>query len=218
MKKLCWLPAALAFFFLASCSNPQGSVLTSQDDTLRSALQEKSNKTIWTKEIEAEKLKIKLNSDINIKNKELVSPQLLNSIKKLQPAVFPQIKDFASLDTSSMNANLYSTITSFCDTLCLGLENLDTFFDNEYFYNFVFFKNDLLQEGKFEKSKDKLFDKYLICQSFEGQELIQVPLRFYREKEILDLSVYLTYHGGYKVIQIEILGWGNAYGESEKTK
>ena len=70
------------------------------------------------------------------------------------------------------------------------------------------------------KPDEKLFDRFVICSAFEGDELIQVPVRFYKGKEYIDLSVYLTYHNGYKITQIDIdsqfNGWGNTNGESKK--
>lgn len=213
------LPMAFIFVvFLASCSNPQGSVLTSQDKTLRNAVMEKNSKTVWTKEVEPDRLKAKINSPVQVQNKEYISPQMFSSIKQLQPAVYPEIKDFASLDVSGMNKSILQTVTELCDSLCKGTENLGNFFDSEYFYNCVFFTKDLNDLLQPDEKSEKLFDRYLVCKGFEGEEIIQVPVRFYKDKETLDLSVYLTYHGGYKVIQIEILGWGKQYGESEKTK
>ena len=215
MKKTFALAACIFLIFLASCSNPQGSVLTSQDSTLRSAVQDKNSNTIWTKEIEPDRLKIKLNSQFEVQNKEMVTPQLLNSINELQPAVYPELKNFASLDCSQMNTFLSDTVKEFCDSLCKGTENLSTYFDSSYFYNCVFFTNDLNNLLDLKEKPEKLFDRYLICKGFEGENLTQVPVRFYKEKETLDLSIYLTYHGGYKVIQIEILGWGKLYGETK---
>ena len=204
-----FVPVALIFLiFLASCSSPQSSVLTSQNDTLRSAVQEKNNNTVWTKEIEPERLNFNLNNNITVTNKEYITPQLLNSIKELQPAIYPEIKDFASLDCSQMNKALLNIMTDLCDSLCKGTDDLGNFFDYEYFYNCVFFANDLNQAVEKDKKTEKLFDRYLICKSFVSDDLIQVPVRFYKAKETLDLSVFLTYHGDYKVIQIEILGWG----------
>ena len=204
--------------FLFSCSNPQGVVLASQDSTLRNALQEKNNKTVWTKEIEPNVLTSKLNSQVTVQNREFVSPQMLSTINKLQPAVYPELNNFASLDCSGMNSTIISGVIDFCDALCKGTDNLSSFFEPDYFYNCVFFVKDLNDSMPTDEKSDSLFDRYLICQGFEGQDIVQIPVRFYKGKETLDLSVYLTYHNGYKVIQIEILGWGKTNGESDKTK
>ena len=218
MRRVFLVGIFIGSLFIISCSNPQSSVLTSQDNTLRNTVQDKNNNTVWTKEIEPEALKTKLNTQFQVQNREYVSPQMLKSIKKLQPPVYPEIKGFASLDCSAMNKALITAVTDLCDSLCSGTENLINYFDSEYFYNCVFFVKDLTDSLPAEEEDSELFDRYLICQSFEGGELTQVPVRFYKDNKTLDLSVYLTYHGGYKVIQIEILGWGKIYGESEKTK
>ena len=218
MKKIIPLFCGSLIFLFFSCSNPQSSVLTSQESTLRNAVQEKNSNTVWTKEIEPDKLSAKISTNINVQNKALINPQMLNTVKMLQPAVYPEIKGFASMDCTSMNQALLQTLTEFCNSLSEGTQNISSFFDYEYFYNCVFFINDLKELVGEDKENEKLFTSYYICKGFEGDELIQVPVRFYKNKKTLDLSVYLTYHGGYKVIQIEILGWGKTYGESEKTK
>lgn len=219
MNKILWPLAFGIVIFLVSCSTPQSVVLTSQEDTIRSAVIDKNFNTNWTEEIEAEKLNRKINQQVQVLSNDFISTDFLNTITSLQPAVYPEIKGFASLDCSSMDRILYDTVSEVCDVLCSGTENLETYFDTQYFYNCVFFIKDFNDEikDKFNDLKDskRIFDKYYICKGFEGNELIQVPVRFYKDKETLDLSIYLTYHGGYKVIQIEILGWGKIYGESE---
>jgi len=216
MKKA-FLYAALIFvFFLVSCSNAQINVLTSQEDTLRSALNDKSNKTIWTKEIEADRLSVKLNSNISVINKDIVSPQMLGSIKDLQGPVYPEIKNFANLDCTSMNKTLLSTIDDFCKQISKSTDNLESFFVSEYFFNYVFFKTDFEEILSNFKKGDENFDHYVICKAFESQDLTQVPVRLYNKNNFVDLSVYLTYHNGYKITQIEVIRWGKIYGESDK--
>ena len=216
MKKA-FLYAALIFvFFLISCSNAQINVLTSQEDTLRSALNDKSNKTIWTKEIEADRLSVKLNSNISVINKDIVSPQMLGSIKDLQGPVYPEIKNFANLDCTSMNKTLLSTMDDFCKQISKSTDNLESFFVSEYFFNYVFFKTDFEEILSNFKKGDENFDHYVICRAFESQDLTQVPVRLYNKNNFVDLSVYLTYHNGYKITQIEVIRWGKIYGESDK--
>ena len=216
MKKA-FLYAALIFvFFLISCSNAQINVLTSQEDTLRSALNDKSNKTIWTKEIEADRLSVKLNSNISVINKDIVSPQMLGSIKDLQGPVYPEIKNFANLDCTSMNKTLLSTMDDFCKQISKSTDNLESFFVSEYFFNYVFFKTDFEEILSNFKKGDENFDHYVICKAFESQDLTQVPVRLYNKNNFVDLSVYLTYHNGYKITQIEVIRWGKIYGESDK--
>lgn len=218
MKKAFLYISLIFVFFLFSCSNAQINILTSQEDTLRSALNDKSNKTIWTKEIEADRLSVALNSNISVANKELISPQMLSSIKDLQGAVYPEIKNFASLDCTSMNKSLLSTIDDFCKQLSVSSQNLESFFLSDYFFNYVFFKNDFEEILSNFKKGEENFDSYLICKAFESQDLTQVPIRLYYQNNFVDLSVYLTYDNGYKITQIEVIRWGKLYGESDKEK
>ncbi len=215
MEKAFGLFSFIVFLFV-SCSTPQNSVLTSQEDTLRAALKDKSNKTIWTKEIEPERLTAKLNSDIKVANRDMISPQMLSSIKYLQPPVYPEIKGYASLDYSGINESLLKELNDFSEALCKSTENLESFFEPDYFFNYVFFKADLEEIEKSLKKDEIFFDRYLICKTFESEDIIQVPMRFYNKKDFVDLSVYLTYHNGYKITQIEVIRWGKTYGESDK--
>ena len=216
MKKIVWLLAAIILVCLVSCSNPQGIILTSQEDTLRNELQIKAEQTVWTNEIEPERLTSKINNKAKAADRAFISPQMLNSIKELQPAVYPEIKGFASLDCSAMNKSLLATMNNFCTELCKGTENLQSYFYSDYFFNYVFFKNDFESIVEQLKKNDVLFDRYVICKAFESQDLTQIPVRFYNKKDYVDLSVYLTYYNGYKITQIEVIRWGKTYGESEK--
>lgn len=220
MKKIVWLGPYLVLFGLISCSNPQVIILTSQEETLRNEVQIKADSTLWTNELEPERLSSTINSNIKTSEKAFNSPQMFSTIKELQPAVYPEIKGLESLDCTAMNTSLLSTMDKFCQQLCKGTDNLKDFFFEDYMFNYVFFKNDLNLLFKEPQKDEDLFDRYLICRAFENENLTQVPVRFYKQKEHIDLSVYLTYHNGYKITQIDIdsqfNGWGNTNGESKK--
>ena len=216
MKKIVWLLPGIVLFVLASCSNPQQIILTSQEDTLRNEVEQKAGNIQWTNEIEPERLSSEINNRAQASQKEYITPQMLSSIKELQPAVYPEIKGYASLDSSSMNASLLSVINEFSENLCKSTENLESYFVSEYFFNYVFFKADFDPMIEKIKTDDIIFDRYVICKAFESSDIVQVPLRFYNKKDFVDLSVYLTYHNGYKITQIEVIRWGKTYGESDK--
>ena len=120
MKKFVWLWSGLVLFVLASCSNPQQVILTSQEDTLRNEVELKAGNIQWSNEIEPERLTAEINDKAQASAKEYITPQMLSSIKELQPAVYPELKDFASLDCSAMNDSLLSAMNSFCKELCNG--------------------------------------------------------------------------------------------------
>ncbi len=225
------MPLACGFlvFLMFSCSNPQVTVLTSQENTLRNAVQKKNESIVWTKEIDPDQLLGAPNSFISVTKENYITPQLLGSLVGLQAPVYPSLQGLDSLDCSAMNSSLINMLNSFGTALCKGTDTLADLFDTNYFYNCVFFKADFPEflkeytsiklpenetESKTEsKTEQTLFDRYLICRAFEGVDFVQVPLRFYKENEYVDLAVYLTYHSGYKLSQIEILGWGKLYGE-----
>ena len=207
----------IGLFFLISCSNPQVILVGAQEETLRNELQMKSEASVWTNELEPERLSSTINSNIKTSEKAFNSPQMFSTIKGLQPALYPEIKGLESLDCSGMNTNLFSTMNKFCKDLCKGISNLENYFFDDYIFNYVFFKNDMNSIFSEIKENEVLFDRYLICRAFENENIAQVPLRFYKGKEHIDLSVFLTYHNGYKITQIDIdsdfNGWGKVNGE-----
>lgn len=219
MSKKVWgvILGLSVFFILFSCSNAQAVTIKTSENTLRNELTEKSEKTVWTKEIESGRLNSKLNDFINIADKNLVSPQLVQSLRNVNAPVYPQIKELASLDTSTMNSALLNTVKDFCNAFKDNSDELSKWFYNDYFFNYVFFQKDFSEVWeKPENPEQPVFDRFVICSAFEGDEVVQVPVRFYKGKEYIDLSLFLSYHGGYKINQIEIIRWGKLNGETEK--
>ena len=209
------LLGGVSLFFLFSCSNSQGIILNNQDETLRNEVSEKSKNTVWTNEIENGRLNSGLNTFINIYDNSLITPRLIQTLRDTNAPVYPHIKNLASLDTSQMNPILLNYVKEFCTKLKSEGQELDSYFDQQYFFNYVFFKKDLTDIWPQTEGKE-LFEHFVICKAFEADDLIQVPVRFYKDKEYIDLSLYLIYHSGYKLTQIEILGWGKLYGETEQ--
>ena len=207
----------IGLFFLISCSNPQVILVGAQEETLRNELQMKSEASVWTNELEAQRLSSPITSNVKTAEKVYNTPQMFSTIKGLQPALYPEIKGLESLDCSGRNTNLISTMNKFCKDLCKGTSNLENYFLDDYIFNYVFFKNDMNSIFSESKENEVLFDRYLICRAFENENIAQVPLRFYKGKEHIDLSVFLTYHNGYKITQIDIdsdfNGWGKVNGE-----
>lgn len=219
MSKKVWgvILGLSVLFILFSCSNAQAVTIKTSENTLRNELTEKSEKTVWTMEIEAGRLNSKLNTFINIADKNLVSPQLVQSLRNVNAPVYPQIKELASLDTSTMNSALLNTVKDFCNAFKDNSDDLSSFFYSEYFFNYVFFEKDFSEVWtKPQDPEQPLFDRFVICSAFEGDDVVQVPVRFYKGKEYIDLSVFLSYHVGYKINQIEIIRWGKLNGETEK--
>ena len=215
MKKFRLLLYIFIAFSFYSCSNPQNVNLKSQENTLRNELNNKSEKIIWTTEIDASRLNEEMNTFIKIADKNLISPKLIQSLRDVTPPVYPCIKDFESLDTSGMNTNLYTVVKDFCTKLTDSSDSLDSYFNTNYFFNYVFFKKDLKDIWPVEEDEE-LFDRFVICKAFENKDIAQVPVRFYKDKEFVDLSLYLAYYGEYKITKIEIIRWGNLNGETEQ--
>ena len=129
MKKFRLLLYIFIAFSFYSCSNPQNVNLKSQENTLRNELNNKSEKIIWTTEIDASRLNEEMNTFIKIADKNLISPKLIQSLRDVTPPVYPCIKDFESLDTSGMNTNLYNVVKDFCTKLTDSSDSLDSYYN-----------------------------------------------------------------------------------------
>ena len=168
----------LTFIFISCSNNTQTSVLQTQNQTLRNQIKEKESNVKWTNEIEGEILETKIINHQRINSKVTITPQVLNSITDLQKAVFPEIRNFESLDCSLAPANLIEFINTFINTFFTNQNEIQKFFDDSYIFNYVFFMNDLKELNIDEKQK---FDNFYICKPFISEENIQVPVRIYNQ-------------------------------------
>ena len=91
MKKIGWVLTAIVLFCLFSCSNPQGIVLTSQEDTLRNEVEILSGQMVWSNEIEPERLSTEINDKVtaSLLVKVLVKVPLLSPYTVISTLFFP---------------------------------------------------------------------------------------------------------------------------------
>ena len=116
-------------------------------ETIKNEIAEIDKTLSWNKELEPQRLTSKsdlfsgsVNSQIE-KNVELI--KIINK----NVAVYPEFEGFGSLNDSSVKADLYQTIEKLFLSISNNIYNgPEIYFDSNYLYNYVFFREDL-KEG-----------------------------------------------------------------------
>ena len=219
-----------------SCSNVADvEVVTEAPSTLKSVVLDKEFDVTWTNELEGERLSENIYSDSeHISDYYYLSPENVIVSHKDEEPIYPELIGFGSLDTRNIPSSIKYIITSFCDSLTKDLSHgAEQYFDSNYYFNYVFFKSDLISRWKSifneeyplseklkedennvseasndekeveEEKKDDfiLFNKYILGKPFVADNIIQQPVRFYRNKKKLDLLIYINIDNN-KIFQI----------------
>ena len=198
-----------------SCKNTSESKLVyTESNTIKKAVKEKEKNITWTQELEAERLSKRITrSSMELGSDVVFSKELFKIQKKGQKLLYPDFTDFGSLDTSNLSSPLKTKLNDFCKSL--SSENhagADSYFSRKYIFNYVFFIKDLEEGwkknfGKAYSEKDELFTKWIFGQPFIGSEIIQIPVRFYSDHGIIDITVFLNAGTNNEFYQITIDRW-----------
>ena len=132
--------ASLAF---ASCSSAD-SELSSADDTptLRYTADRLYDSTVWTEELEFDRLTTKVSSVAGISAKLNLSPLIVAAKNPSEDSkIFPSLPSFGSLDTSLISKSLREMLTSFSETLAKN-KDADSFFAKDSLFSLALFYND----------------------------------------------------------------------------
>lgn len=209
-----FLFSLLIFLFgFNSCKNNSESKLVyTENNTIKQNVKEKETEVTWTNEIEGERLSQRINRGAIEIGSEVPYNKEIYKLFKVSPVpVYPSYSDFGSLDTSNLKISTKEKLNSFCTALS-SVNNADAFFNKKYIFNYVFLMDDLgrgwekhfntkLPEGK------KLFSKWLFGEPFYGADIIQIPVRFYSDYGIIDMTVFLSASGNNEIYQIIINRW-----------
>lgn len=164
-----------------SCTNPNTTDTELTELNLRSTAKSYSSKTTWTNEIEGEKLTAKVPAADGIETSLSASPQNIfaSGNESSYSPVYPEITDFATLDTSSLDSGALSTLDGFCNSITNNKDAVP-FIAKDQLYTLVIFLYDFKSEEK------PLFSSYVLGKPFIGDdETIECPARFYYNKELL---------------------------------
>ncbi len=149
MKKSPVFSALLIFSLLSfpaifsSCSSSDQETDSSEETaTLRYTADALYEATIWTEEIEVDRLSTKVNSVNGISSKLNLTPLIvLASVPSESSRIYPRLGSFGSLDTSLISKTLRETLVSFSDSIA-KYKDADSFMSKECLYSLSLFYAD----------------------------------------------------------------------------
>ena len=165
MKKKYFFPVifyiSLLFCFISCKVASKTELSYTNVETIKEEIAEIDKTLTWNKEIEPQRLV--LNNDWF---KDTVNQQIEKNIELLKIVntnvnVYPEFENFGSLNDYLVDVNLYNTIENIFVSISNNIYNgPETFFDSQYLYNYVFFREDLKEgwEKKFNKDFPHVFD------------------------------------------------------------
>ena len=209
MKRVKFFIFILPFLF-SSCSQTESDSTYSVNDTLKSVLVTKGESAIWTNELEPKFLTETLESYDKVSKDIKLSPEVLNIADSDAEKIYPQLKDFGSLDTESLSVSTGKIIKDFFDAVSSDIFSAEHLMKNDSVFSLVFFAEDLEKGFTGKKKSDdesKLFTSYLIGSSFLSGSEVQIPIRLYNGKQYADITLFIDEKDN-KISQLKIDRWG----------
>lgn len=223
-----------SFLLLDSCSSSDADI-TSYDEktTLRYTANTLYEATIWTEEVELDRLTSSISSVPGISSRLNLSPLIvIAGASGDSEKLFPSLASFGSLDTTLISKSLRETLTSFCESLSKN-KDADSFMAKDCLFSLALFYSDfnrifgkcfekeLAPPEKKEKPEEKekageeqkeeeilLFNSFIFGQPFLDGVYYEVPVKFFSPKATLTLSVFCFENSGsWKIDQIQISDW-----------
>ena len=200
-------------FFAASCSDNQAVFVSDPGETLRAKAAVKDADTLWTREIEKERLTQTIAEKNGILSSvKLEAESMIASLD--QPAeLYPFVSGLGSLDTSLVSRELQNALDAFISALSRN-ESADASFAPENLFSYVFFLSDLKSGWKthfgrdFPDAQTPLFNSSLCASPFIDDAGAEVPVRFAFSGGSVDVLLYFEKDGEtYKINNIEIRKW-----------
>lgn len=203
----------VVLFLFFSCAHKEKTDALLLYKTLQAEANKKKDETLWTKTLDDKKLTNDIaHHDFSSENLSLTPDVFFVSSKS--DALYPSIKNFASLDDSLISQELRTTLDSFVKAFATG-ENPDALCTREGLASFVLFKNDFYEilqnefsidaEKKLQEKNASLFESHLYATPFTQETSIEVPLRLFFSLGFVDIKLYVEKN--YRIQQCEILKW-----------
>ena len=128
---------------MLSCSNAaQDSAPADEIPTLRYTANSLYESTIWTEEIETDRLSSQVTAVSGVSSKLNLSPLIvLAGVQSDSSRIFPNLGSFGSLDTTLISKSLRETLTSFSDCIA-KYKDADSYFVKDSLYSISLFYND----------------------------------------------------------------------------
>lgn len=143
---------SLVFIFISSiflgCSNSQETKLSYTDvDTIKEIVKEREIDVSWTKEIEGGRLTTEINKEPKLSDEVPISPNTIKILPGYKNSVYPSLQNFGSLDIQNLPVEKREALNNLCKAVS---ENIytgpESYFKSNYVFNYVFFKNDLIEK------------------------------------------------------------------------
>ncbi len=215
----------VVLLLFCSCKHKQKEIISiDEDQTIKKLISTKESETLWTREIEGEILNENISQIKGVGNSIQVTPEIMNINEILDVEVYPAIKNFYVLDTTSMDKSLLNNIKAFGEAICKDVcKGPEKFFKKELHFTYTFFKVALQENWEsifnetctfsfdelvYGSKKITVFDKYLIGKEYKGQDFIEVPVRLYKKNRYVDIIIYVEESKDFSFSNIEIKDWG----------
>ena len=147
LNKAIFVSTLLFIFIFPACNNASESKLAYTDkETVRDIINQKESEISWTKELDPERLSEKYSND-DLIDKETITftPDIAKVLKNFDKKVYPELIDFGKLDTSALSYSVLDKVNNFCSAVSSDIySGPETYFHSNYKFNYVFFKNDLI--------------------------------------------------------------------------
>jgi len=209
MKRGFFLLFSILFLFSA-CSKTESDASFNGNGTLKSLLVTKGESAVWTNELESSFLTETLETHDKISKDVNLTPEVLNISDSDSEKIYPQLKDFGSLDTESLSSESNKIVKDFFDAVSTDLLSAESLMKSGSVFSLVFFADDLEKgfSGKKQAEEDsKLFTSYLIGSSYLSGQEVQIPVRLYNGKKFADITVFVDEKDN-KISQLKIDRWG----------
>lgn len=186
---------------LVSCSNAdQSSVLVDETPTLRYTATSLRESTIWTEEVEVDRLTSNISAVPGISSHINLSPLIVLACDaSYSSKIFPVLSGFGSLDTSLIPSALREMLVSFSDSIAKG-KDADSFMSKESLYSLSLFYIDFnkIFNDCFELDKKKEdAEKAAETKKSEKAELSEASENSKEGTEAEELAEKTIYFGSY---------------------
>ncbi len=153
MKKKYFFPIiffiSLLFCFISCKVASKTELSYTNVETIKEEIAEIDKTLTWNKEIEPQRLVLNNDWFKNTVNQQIEKNIELLKIVNTNVNVYPEFENFGSLNDSLVDVNLYNTIENIFVSISNNIYNgPETFFDSQYLYNYVFFREDLKEGWK----------------------------------------------------------------------
>lgn len=199
-----------------SCSY-EAAVQSADGNSLKAAAAEKESSVRWTQELEKSRLSRSIDSSESINRLLKLEPQTMIAFDAGigLPFVYPQIDDFACIDTSDLNEGSAALIDNFCRALVSG-DECDPFMKSGSVFSLALFLHDAEQCGfVFENAR------WIVGKAAVLENHFEIPVRFMQGNQKLDVCVFVEdvrfeteneppdgSAGKYEILDLEIFNSG----------